>query len=432
MITKFVGSFCLLVCGSGLLAQDVNHFTGTWEGKLNAGVELRIIFHIKESGGSLHTTADSPDQAAYGLKCDTTFVNSGNLTIEMHGLNATFTGNPINDSTIKGTFTQGVGLPLTLYRKKEGSEKSQATEKQPTVPYKITEISVPAKDVTFSGTLFQPSDKENSPVVLIIAGSGPTDRNGNSIALPGKNNSLLQLADSLARHGISSLRYDKRGVGKSNMKPGMKEDDITINSMMMDAAAMYDWLKTKGYTNIYVAGHSEGSLIGMMMGGMRKLKGFISIAGAGRKAGDILKEQLQDQLTPALKMEFDNAIDSFEKGLTVTKVDPSLASLLRPSVQPYMKSWIALDPQELIGQLKCPVLILQGTKDIQVKETDAQNLHQAAPGSWLVIIKNMNHVLKEVISDERADNIKVYSDPGISLAGDLVKSINSFINKPGQ
>jgi uncharacterized protein len=429
---KFIGSLYLLLNSAGLFAQIVKIFNGAWEGKLNAGVELRIVFHIKEADGRLHTTADSPDQSAYGLKCDTTFINSGNLTIEMHGLNATFTGKQVNDSTIEGTFTQGVGLPLTLYRKKEGAAiKSQAQEKSSPVSYKITEVSVSAKDVTLSGTLFQPPGKAAPPVVLIIAGSGPTDRNGNSIALPGKNNSLLLLADSLARHGIASLRYDKRAVGKS-IVPGMKEENITINNMMMDAVAMYDWLKTKGYTNIYVAGHSEGSLIGMMIGGIRAIKGFISIAGAGRKAGDILKEQLQDQLTPVLKTEFDNAVDSLEKGLTVTKIDPSLASLLRPSVQPYMKSWLVLDPRQLISQLNCPVLVVQGTKDIQVKETDAQNLDKAAKKSLLIIIKNMNHVLKEVASDNRDDNIRMYSDPSVPVAGELVKAITSFINNTGQ
>lgn len=304
------------------------------------------------------------------------------------------------------------------------SQDSQATGSSLT--YKDIDVSVRAKDVTLSGTLFQPIKNKISPVVLVIAGSGPTDRDGNSILLAGKNNSLLQLADSLAQYGIASLRYDKRGVGKSKPDSILKEENITINNIADDAEAMYDWLKTQGYRDIYIAGHSEGSLIGMMIAEKLHPKGFISIAGAGRKASDIIKEQVDAQ-APSLKNEFDSDIDSLEQGFTVHKVNPLLVSLLRPSVQPYMKSWLPLDPQKIVANLNCPVLILQGTKDLQVIEMDAQNLHNANATSKLVIINNMNHVMKTINSDDRAENVKAYSDPQLPVSTELIKAIVNFI-----
>jgi alpha/beta superfamily hydrolase len=326
---------------------------------------------------------------------------------------------------MKQIFVLLIFISLMTYTKAFSQNTSSQTA-DPSVNYKNIDVSVKAKDVTLSGTLFQPLKNKISAAVLIIAGSGPTDRNGNSVMLPGKNNSLLQLADSLAQYGIATLRYDKRLVGKTKTDSILKEENLSINDIADDAKAMYDWLRQQGYQDIYIAGHSEGSLIGMMIAEKSDPKGFISIAGAGRKASDILKEQVDPQV-PNLKNEFDSDIDSLEQGLTVQKVNPLLVSLLRPSVQPYMKSWLPLDPQKIVANLKCPVLILQGTKDLQIKEIDAQNLHNANTTSKLIVINNMNHVMKMVNSDERSENVKAYSDPQLPVSQELVKAIANFI-----
>lgn len=411
-------------------AQSLTNFTGSWEGKLNVGIELRIIFHIKEDGkGGFTSTADSPDQSAYGLQCDATTVAGPSITIEMTSLRASYTGKWLNDSTIDGTFTQGADIPLTLIKKKESKTTTANAVLPVTRSYNSSEVSLPLKDVTLSGTFFQPLQDDKKNAVLIIAGSGPTDRDGNSPLLPGKNNSLLQLADSLVNHGMAVLRYDKRGIGKSKMSAGLGEENTTFPDMTADAVALYDWIKEQGYTNIYIAGHSEGSLVGMIVAGQVKARGFISMAGAGRKAGDILKEQLSAQLTPELNQQFAVAIDSLESGFTVSKIDPSLMSLLRPSVQPYMRSWLAVDPQKIVSGLKIPVMILQGTKDLQVKEPDAQLLAQSNKKATLVILPNINHVLKEVLSDKREENIKAYSDPKLPLPVTLINAITSFIDR---
>lgn len=408
-------------------AQSTDKFTGEWEGILNAGIELRIVFHIRDNGKQgLSSTADSPDQSAYGLTCDTTFLQSGHLNIEMRNLQASFSGSLVNDSTIEGEFRQSGSLPLTLHRQKE-KQATGVNQSTATLSFRVIDVEIPLKDVTLSGTCFQPLNDDKSKAVLIIAGSGPTDRDGNSGILPGKNNSLLQLADSLATHGIASLRYDKRAIGKSRLTGDLSEEDILFDDIAGDAQAMYEWLKKQGYKKIFIAGHSEGSLVGMLTAGKVHPAGFISIAGAGRKAGEILEEQIGAQASPSLKAEFARAIDSLERGLTVKKVHPALLSLLRPSIQPYMKSWLPLDPAKLIAGLKCPVLIIQGTKDLQVKETDANILYAAQPNAVLAVIPGMNHVLKEVEGDLKADNIKTYSNPDLPLARELVKRITAFI-----
>lgn len=408
-------------------SQDTKKFIGTWEGKLNAGTELRIVVHIKaDADGNISSSLDSPDQSAFGIVSDKTTVKENQFVFEVNRLKASYAGQLVNDSTIDGTFTQGASLPLILSRKK--NDDSQLPDQPLTIGlnYKNIDVSVPVKNVTLSGTFFQPLNNKKSQVVLIIAGSGPTDRDGNSIALPGKNNSLLQLADSLAQYGIATLRYDKRGIGKSQPDTIVSEENLTIDNIADDAEAMYNWLRKQGYDDIYIAGHSEGSLIGMMIALKLKPAGFISIAGAGRKAGELLKEQVAVQL-PDLKTELDKDIDSLEQGLSVYTINPSLAGLLRPSIQPYMKSWLKLDPQKLISRLNCPVLIVQGTKDLQVKETDAKNLYKAKQKSKLVMINNMNHVLKQVNSDQTKDNINAYSDPGLPVMKELVTAMVNFI-----
>jgi uncharacterized protein len=407
-------------------------FTGSWNGIISAGVELPIVFHIKkDEKNNWITTVDSPNQNAFGIPCDTTIITGNEIRIEIKKVQANFTGKLVNDSTINGEFFQGVGLPLTL--EKEQTAKTSATDKKEIKRnYTASEVKIETTDVTLSGTLFENPSAGKKKAVLIIAGSGPTNRDGNSTMLPGKNNSLLDLADSLSENGIATLRYDKRGVGKSRMATGMGEEQMTITNMVDDAIAMHDWLKNNGFEEIYIAGHSEGSLIGMLAAAKTKPAGFISIAGAGRPADVILKKQLAGKISEASLDYFSKAIDSIKKGIIVSPPDPALAGLLRPSVQPYIRSWIAFDPVKEIQKLKCPVLIIQGDKDLQVSNADAVLLHTASKRSKLVVIPSMNHVLKTISSGSEQDNAKSYSDPSFSIAPELLPSIRNFILYPSK
>lgn len=303
---------------------------------------------------------------------------------------------------------------------------SQASWAQPSY-YSSQEAELAIAGGTLKGTLFTPNDVNRPAVVLIIAGSGPTDRDGNSPLLAGKNNSLLQLADSLAARGIASLRYDKRGVAKSQIK-GFKEEQMLFTDGVSDAQGWVQWLREKGFRKIYIAGHSEGSLVGLIAAQSEKIKGFISIAGVGRPIDLVLREQLAAGAGPdSLKLLANRYLDTLMSGQRIAKPNPLLFSLFRPSVQPYMISWLRYDPQQLIRSLSLPVLIMQGTNDIQVKETDAELLARANPVAKLVIIENMNHVLKEVKSSAKADNMASYSNPGLPVMTQLVNAIDQFV-----
>ena len=303
---------------------------------------------------------------------------------------------------------------------------SQASWAQPSY-YSSQEAELAITGGTLKGTLFTPNDVNRPAVVLIIAGSGPTDRDGNSPLLAGKNNSLLQLADSLAARGIASLRYDKRGVAKSQIK-GFKEEQMLFTDGVSDAQGWVQWLREKGFRKIYIAGHSEGSLVGLIAAQSEKIKGFISIAGVGRPIDLVLREQLAAGAGPdSLKLLANRYLDTLMSGQRIAKPNPLLFSLFRPSVQPYMISWLRYDPQQLIRSLSLPVLIMQGTNDVQVKETDAELLARANPNAKLVIIENMNHVLKEVKSSAKADNMASYSNPGLPVMTQLVNAIDQFV-----
>lgn len=277
------------------------------------------------------------------------------------------------------------------------------------------------------GTLTIADNSKATPVVLIIAGSGPTDRDGNS-SMGLQTNAYKMLAQDLAKNGISSLRFDKRGIGQS--KAAMSsEHDLRLETYIKDVTNWISMLKAdKRFSSIIVLGHSEGSLIGMMAAGQAKVAGFISIAGVGKSADKILKEQLKDKLPLSLLQESNSILDSLKAGKTVAKVSPSLASLYRPSVQPYMISWMKYDPAKEISKLKMPVLIIQGTTDLQVTVGDAKLLSTAKPDAKLLIMDNMNHVLKEAEADVQK-NMASYQNPALPLKTGLTEEIIQFIKQ---
>ena len=206
-------------------------------------------------------------------------------------------------------------------------------------------VAAAPADKTLHSTLLLPKDTSKPmPVVLLLSGSGPTDRNGNSPILPGKNNSLLMLAEGLASNGIASLRYDKRGVGES-AGAMVSESELRFETYVDDAMSWCEQLrKDKRFSAVVIAGHSEGSLIGMLAAKRCNADGFISISGAGRAAADILRTQLAGKLPPELAKQSDAILKDLEAGKTTENAPPELAALYRPSVQPYLISWFRYDP----------------------------------------------------------------------------------------
>ncbi|MDI1355148.1 MAG: alpha/beta hydrolase [bacterium] len=278
------------------------------------------------------------------------------------------------------------------------------------------------------GTICLPELVLNPPVVLIIAGSGPTDRNGNQEEL--QNNSLKFLAEELRKNGIASLRFDKRGIGQSS-DVNKDEYEMRFETFSNDVKAWIDLLYAdKRFSRIIVAGHSEGSLLGLIASeNNKKVKAYISISGAGRPIDEVIKEQLQN-VPPDVREQMYGMLDKLKKGDTLGNVPPIFYSLFRPSIQPYMISWMKYDPQKEIKKIKVPVLIVQGTTDLQVKEKDALALAKGQPKAQLKLITNMNHVLKDCESLDKEVQKKIYGDPDLPLNKELVKIIVNFITPP--
>ena len=277
------------------------------------------------------------------------------------------------------------------------------------------------------GAELLPSASGKVPVVLLHAGSGPTDRDGNSRMLPGPNNSLRMLAESLARNGIASLRYDKRLIGASTAS-GWNETDLRFDDYVADAGAWIARLRADGrFSRVIVAGHSEGALIGMLASRAAGADGYVSIAGVARGADEVLRDQLSAKLPPPLLAANEAILQQLKQGRPAADVPPALAALYRPSVQPYLISWFKYVPRDVIATLKMPVLIVQGTSDLQVSVDEARALGAAAPQAHLIIIDGMNHVLKMVGGDAALQQ-RSYSSPDLPVSPQLVAAITTFVN----
>ena len=280
------------------------------------------------------------------------------------------------------------------------------------------------------GTLKIPKTKEKIPVALIIAGSGPTDRNCNQPSMT--CNTYKLLSDSLNKYGIATLCYDKRLIAKSVSK--QTEDELRFDDYVKDAKDWIEFLRQDNrFSEIIVIGHSEGSLVGMIAcENNPNVSKFISLAGVGESADEILKEQLSKQLVgqTVLKSKIFSYIDELKRGNLLKNVPPDLYVLFRPSVQPYMISWFKYNPQEEIAKLKIPILILQGDFDIQVSEENAELLHEANPNAQTFIIDNMNHVLKNSQSMDMNEQFQdSYNNSTSPINQELVEKIVEFIKK---
>ncbi|MCH9656958.1 MAG: lysophospholipase [Planctomycetes bacterium] len=286
-------------------------------------------------------------------------------------------------------------------------------------------VTLKTETRTLEGTLLTPETKDKIPVALIIAGSGPTDRDGNNPLM--QNNSLKMLASELFKNGIATLRYDKRGIGQSKMT-NLNESELRFDNYIQDAKEWLDFLKrNQKFNQIIVIGHSEGSLIGMIASHQKDVDKFISIAGSGQPADQIIREQLKAQPT-IISEQSTPILDKLSHGETVKDVPPLLQSLFRPSVQPYLISWFQYDPQEELAKFKKPILILQGTTDIQVSVKDAEILAKANQRAQKIIINDMNHIMKKSELD-RQKNLLTYSQPDLPIKTELIKATVDFIKQ---
>jgi len=288
------------------------------------------------------------------------------------------------------------------------------------------DVTINFSDGQLSGVLTTADTSQKTPIVYIIAGSGPNDRDGNQGDM--KSNAHLMLSDALVDHGISTLRVDKRMSGESIFE--MKsEEDISFDTFVSDANAWIDLIVERDlYSDIIILGHSQGSLVAMLAAKKNdKVSAIISLAGPSEKILVKLREQIYGQ-TPIFKTGLEPIFVELEKGNRVDSIPPIFNSIFRPSLQPFLISWNKYSPTEEISKLNIPIAIVQGSTDIQVTLDDAKGLHAAQATAELMIIEGMNHVLKEAPEDRRA-NIKTYSDPELPLIDGLVDDLVHFIKK---
>jgi pimeloyl-ACP methyl ester carboxylesterase len=276
------------------------------------------------------------------------------------------------------------------------------------------------------GSLLLPKSDTPVPVVLIISGSGPTDRDGNNPE-GGRNDSLKRLAWVLAKHNIASVRYDKRGVAAS-LPATPDERNLSVEAYVADTQAWGRKLKTDPrFSQLILLGHSEGALIASLAAPSVDAAAVISVSGSARPIDQVLRQQLGNRLPAPLLLRSNELLDSLKAGKTDDNVPAPLQVIFRPSVQPYLISLFRQDPAAAFAKLKMPALIIQGSNDIQVGVNDARLLKAAKPDAELALIEGMNHVMRIVPNDVKRQ-LASYKDPNLPLAAELGARILGFID----
>lgn len=302
-----------------------------------------------------------------------------------------------------------------------------------TPPYATTSraVTLPVAGGRLHGTLTAPQALACPPLVVMLAGSGPTDRDGNSALLPGRSDSLKQLAQALAAQGIATVRYDKRGVAASKAA-APDESALRPATHAADAAAWLHHLRDgRRFSSVTVLGHSEGSLIGMLAARQGGADAFVSVAGPAEAASVLLRRQWLPKLPPGLARATNAMLASLEQGKLQTPTRPELQAVFRPSVQPYMMSWFRYVPAREFARLPLPSLIVQGTHDVQVGVDQATLLKRARPEAQVALIERMNHVLK-LAPAGMTRQIASYTSPSWPLAPSLVRAVTAFVRAAPQ
>ncbi|ATP42164.1 alpha/beta hydrolase [Solibacillus sp. R5-41] len=383
---------------------------GKWQGEIEIPqMPLEIIINLQKGGGSITVPAqnltDFPfESVQYKGEEIKILINLAGSVIKIAGK---FDGEYIN-----GTFAQnGQTFPV----------KFKAYEEE-VITYE--KVQVPVEGGILKVALQMP-EQPTGELVIIQAGSGPTNKDGNTVG-GGRNNSLKMLAEGLAEKGIASVRFDKRGIGE-NMALIAKEEDLTIDQLVGDVSDIITFFKQdKRFQEVHLIGHSEGALIMTLAAQNNNVKSLTSLAGTGRRANVRLEEQLKKQLPPNLMQQSQQILEKLLIGERVKTVPVELQSLFRPSVQPYFISWLKYDPKEEIGKVQVPVLIVQGRNDIQVTVEDAELLKAGNSVAKIVYFDEMNHILKETSSNFE-QNLASYSNPELPLANGLLDEIIKII-----
>lgn len=431
---------------------------GSWKGIIEIqGTKLNLVFNFKEAGGNWSATMDSPDQGGFGIPMDEVTINQNKVLVKSKALQLTYEGT-ITKDCIEGIFQQSfLQVPLNL--KSDTSEASQRPqEPQPPFPYQIENISFPSldKSITLSGTLTLPDDLKKHPAVVLIAGSGPANRDEEIFG----HKPFAVIADYLTRQGLAVLRYDKRGIGEST---GSLREATTLN-LAEDVEASIQFLRNHPNiqsNNIGLIGHSEGGIIAPMVASRDQAISFIVLLAApGMTGKQILKKQNEesiqrspitnDQKTKALNVAvqyLDYLAQTSSEGTSTEALHNTLDSIIsinlaedifpQVSREEMIKStnnnWIIyflnLDPSEYLKKVHCPILALNGTKDIQVEaNSNLERIESSVKNKELLTVKkylNLNHLFQKA----ETGAINEYAQIQETFSEDVLRDILTWISR---
>lgn len=347
------------------------------------------------------------------------------LGTELLRFSAEFDAEAVGGPVLAGRFLQqGQAYQFSLQK---AAGISEPPEEFLAIPEETgREVILSAGEVQLSGILTLPESPEPAVVVLIIAGSGPTDRDGNSALTGGRNDSLKQLSGCLIEQGIPTLRYDKRGTGISSGQPD-NMPEVVFEDLVDDACRWIDILREEyHYRKIIVLGHSQGALIAMLAAGISHADAVISVAGAGRPIGDVIRGQLirNSGMEPSAVA---GIFRDFKAGKEIQHNSPLVRQLFSNEAAAFLLSWMKYDPAQVIAELDLPVLITWGEADIQTSKKDTELLAaQALQGEYLQV-PDMNHVMK--IAVDEYNNYLAYIDPRFPLSVEFTGGLINFIRR---
>ncbi len=406
----------LLAFVVSLTAEAQVDLIGSWTGKLDLGItKLTIVFHLKETDGNVNVTMDSPDQSVNGIPCMKMFMSYDSLVVSVRSIGAAY-GGRLKNGKIVGTFKQmGKSFPLVLTKGEEELKRPQ--NPQPPFPYETEEVTFRNEqdNATLAGTLmwpvgYNPKSKKKPLVVLFISGSGQQDRDEEIY----DHKPFLVIADYLARHGIASLRYDDRATGASK---GGDLRNATSEDFARDAAAGLEYLRSRNaFSKVGIIGHSEGGLIGFLLGAQGKTDFLVSLAGPGVKGDTIMAYQQNRMLA--------------EMGKPDTVTTEQIRKI--PQVQRirWYQWFVDYDPSADIAATRCPVFALNGDRDWQViSSLNLTAIERLLPKSKNNLTKEypgLNHLFQHSATGQPGEYRQIKETISPEVLSDIANWINSL------
>lgn len=448
MIKKLLSIMTIMLTAITAYADGAGNITGAWRGELGLGqMKLPLIFNFKQTpGGDSACTIDSPSQGAKDIPAEIQVMTPDSISVNCALIGASYSGT-ISGNKITGSFRQrGYSFPLVLEPEAPVEDRRPQTPKPP-FPYQTTDTTFTTLDGSvMSGTLTMPlnADSKKMPVVLLITGSGPQNRDEELF----DHKPFAVIADYLARNGIASLRYDDRGTGKSTGNYAT----ATTQTFKDDAAAGISLLRgIDNFDKVGVIGHSEGGTIAFMLGADKKCDYIISLAGMAVSGKKTMLRQNKDALdktglSDADKQKtmqligkiMDNVeqqnkvgistpvdVDSLAASLGITP-DPMLMQSLKASQKartPWSDAFVSLQPGDYLKDVKCPLLAINGELDKQVYADNLDVIHRLVPQARIMLMPGLNHLMQHA----RTGDISEYNDIKETIAPEVLDAIVSFI-----